>query len=147
MKGREAQSQLGPCHSQARSVLDVHRVGSAKRRRAIALLPAARVQHRYRALALLLHPGRTAPELLRHRTMARLAWDAVQTAHAYLEHTGRVDEHFPLEQRRPPATPFTGLWLPVPHTDSAAFLATLPHTPATLVPTRPRSCQLPVHIA
>ena len=90
-----------PCHSQARSVLDVHRVGSAKRRGAIALLPAARMQHRYKALTLLLHPDRTAPELLRHRTMARLAWGAVHTAHAYLEHMGRVDEHFPLESRRP----------------------------------------------
>ena len=104
-----------PCHSQARAVLDIHRVGSAKRRRAVALLPAARVQHRYRALTLVLHPDRTAPELLRHRTMARLAWDAVQTARAYMQHTGRVDEHLPLEQRRPPTTPFTGLWLPVPH--------------------------------
>ena len=79
--------------------------------------------------------------------MAHLAWGAVQTARAYLEQTGSVDEHFPLEQRRPPATPFTGLWLPVPRADSAAFLSALPHTPATLVPTRPRSCQLPVHIA
>ena len=37
-------------------------------------------------------------------------------------HTGQVDEHFPLplEQHRPPTTPFTGLWLPVPHADSAA---------------------------
>ena len=100
-----------PCHSQARAVLDIHRVGSAKRRRAIALLPAARVQHRYRAPTLLLHPGRTAPELLRHAQNdgPSRTWGAMQTAHAYLEHTGRMDEHFPLEQRRPPATPFTGL--------------------------------------
>ena len=77
--------------------------------------------------------------------MARLAWDAVQTAHAYLEHTGRVDERFPLESRRPPATPFTGLWIPVPHADSAAFLAALHHTPTTLVPTRPRG--LPIRLA
>ena len=27
--------------------------------------------------------------------------------------------------------PFTGLWLPVPHADSAAFLSVLPHMPAT----------------
>ena len=127
-----------PCHSQARAVLNVHRVGSAKRLKAIALQPAARVQHQYRALTLLFHPDRTASELLRHRTMARLAWDAVQTARTYLDHTGRVDEYFSLEQRRPPATPFTGLWLPVPHADSAAFLNALSHTPATLVPTRPR---------
>ena len=133
-----------PCHSQARAVLDIHRVGSAKRRKAIALLPAARAQHRYRALTLLLRPDRTAPELLRHRTMAHLAWDAVQTAHAYMQHTGRMDEHLPLEQRRPPTTPFTGLWLPVPRADSAAFLAALLHTPATLVPTRPRG--LPVRL-
>ena len=46
--------------------------------------------------------------------------------------------HSPLEQRRPPTTPFTGLWLPVPHADSAAFLRALTHTPATLVPTGPR---------
>ena len=52
------------------------------------------MHYRHRALALILHPGRTAPELLRHRTMARLAWDAVQTARAYLEHKGQVDEHF-----------------------------------------------------
>ena len=103
-----------PCNSQARYVLNVHRAGSAKRRKAVALQPAARVQHRYRALTLLLYPDRTASELLRHRTMARLAWDAVQTAHAYMLHTDRMDEHFPLEQRRPPTTPFTGLWLPVP---------------------------------
>jgi len=74
--------------------------------------------------------------------MARLAWDAVQTARAYMQHTGRVDEHLPLEQRRLPTTPFTGLWLPVPHADSAAFLAAMLHTPVTLVPTRPRG--LPV---
>ena len=127
-----------PCHTQARAVLDTHRVCSAKRRRTVTLLPEARVHHRYKALTLLLHPDRTASELLRHRTMARLAWDAVQTARAYLEHTGRADEHFPPEQRRPPTTPFTGLWLPVPHADSAAFLRALPHTPATLVPTGPR---------
>ena len=127
-----------PCHQQARAVLDTHRDCSAKRRRAITPLPEARAHYRYRALALILHPDRTAPELLRHRTMARLAWDAVQTARAYLEHTGQVDEHSPLEQRRPPTTPFTGLWLPVPHADSAAFLRALPHTPATLVPTGPR---------
>ena len=134
-----------PCHSQARSVLDVHRISSAQRRGATALLPAARVRLRYRALTLLLHPDRAAPELLRHRTMARLAWDAVQTAHAYLEHTDQVDGRFPLGSRRPPATPFTGLWVPVPHADSAAFLAALPHTPTTLVPTRPRG--LPIRLA
>ena len=101
-----------PCHKQARAVLDTHRDCSAKRRRAVTILPEARAHYRYRALALILHPDRTAPELLRHRTMARLAWDAVQTARAYLEHTGQVDEHSPLDQRRPPTTPFTGLWLP-----------------------------------
>ena len=127
-----------PCHKQARAVLDTHRDCSAKRRRAITPLPEARAHYRYRALALILHPDRTAPELLRHRTMARLAWDAVQTARAYLEHTGQVDELFPLEQRRPPTTPFTGLWLPVPRADSAAFLTALHHTPANLVPTGPR---------
>ena len=130
-----------PCHKQARAVLDTHRDCSAKRRRAVTILPEARAHYRYRALALILHPDRTAPELLRHRTMARLAWGAVQTARAYLEHTGQVDEHFPLEQRRPPTTPFTGLWLPVPHADSPAFLRAPPHTPATLVPTGPRSRQ------
>ena len=127
-----------PCHTQARAVLDTHRVCSAKRRRTVTLLPEARVHHRYRAPTPLLHPDRTAPELFRHRTMACLAWDAVQTARAYLEHTGRVGEHFPLAQRRPPAAPFTGLWLPIPHADSAAFLQALPRTPATLVPTGPR---------
>ena len=127
-----------PCHKQARAVLDTHRDCSAKRRREITPLPEARAHYRYRALALILHPDRTAPELLRHRTMARLAWDAVQTARAYLEHSGQVDELFPLEQRRPPTTPFTGLWLPVPRADSAAFLTALHHTPANLVPTGPR---------
>ena len=89
-----------PCHKQARAVLDTHRDCSAKRSRANTPLPEARAHYRYRALTLILHPDRTAPELLRHRTMARLVWDAVQTARAYLEHTGQVDELFPLEQRR-----------------------------------------------
>ena len=88
--------------------MDTHRDCSAKRRRKITLLPEARAHYRYRALTLILNPDRTAPELLRQRTMACLAWGAVQTARAYLEHTGQVDEHFPLEQHRPPTitTPF-----------------------------------------
>ena len=45
---------------------------------------------------------------------------------------------FPARTAPPPATPFTGLWLPVPRADSAAFLSALPHTPATFVPARPR---------
>ena len=127
-----------PCHKQARAVLDTHRDCSANRRRTVTILPEARAHYRYRVLALILHPDRAAPELLRHRTMARLAWGAVQTARAYLKHTGQLRENSLPEQRRPPTTPFTGLWLPVPHADSAAFLQALPRTPATLVPTGPR---------
>ena len=37
-----------------------------------------------------------------------------------------------------PRTHLSGLWLPVPRADSAAFLEALPHTPASLVATKPR---------
>ena len=118
-----------PCHLQARAVLNVHRNGSAKRRGAIALLPAARVQHRYRALMLLLHPDRTAPELLRHRTMARLAWDAVQTAQSGTYGSGR--RAFPSRETSPPRHTLHGALAPSPSCGLSRIFEALPHTPTT----------------